>query len=270
MRGASRPSFAALREELSQTVTSAGAGDQTGDELFAVTELLDSSHGLRRALSDPGKPAAEKAAVTSALLSGKVSATTERLTARAAEQRWASPGDMTDALEQLGIGAKVIAAEYQGNLDDLEDDLFRFGRLVAGQPDLRTALTSPDLPDENKRDLLNALLTGKASATAVSLITQAVVHPRGRSIHAALDLCAKIAADRRQQLIATVHAPRELSEQQRGRLTQALRRSYGHGVQLNVVIDPAVVGGISVQIGDDLIDGSAATRLAGVRRNLAA
>ncbi len=86
---------------------------------------------------------------------------------------------------------------------------------------------------------------------------------------AALDLCAGIAARRREQLIAVVRSAVELSAAQRRRLAQALAQSYGHAIHLNVVLDPSVVGGISVQIGDELIDGTAASRLAAVRRKLA-
>src|ERR1700677_3977873 len=119
MRGASRASYATVREQL--------ASGANGDELFAVTGLLDAEHGLRRALSDPGKPAAEKAAVAHQLLRGKVSAATENLTAAATEQRWGSPSDLSDAVEELAIEATVAGAGKQ-QLDDLEDDLFRFGR----------------------------------------------------------------------------------------------------------------------------------------------
>ena len=82
-------------------------------------------------------------------------------------------------------------------------------------------------------------------------------------------MCASLAARRRQQLIAVVRTAVELSASQRRRLADALAASYGHPVHLNVVIDPSVVGGMSVQIGDELIDGTAATRLAAVRRKLA-
>jgi F-type H+-transporting ATPase subunit delta len=269
MRGASRPSFAALREQLSQTLQGQNAAT-IGDELFAVVGLLDVEHGLRRSLSDPGKPPAEKAAITGALLHGKIAPATEELVSKAAEERWASSSDMTDALEQLAVEALVYDAERQGTLDELEDELFRFARLVAAQPDLRAALASSGLPAQGKRDLLNALLQGKVTPVALSLIGQMVAHPRGRSLSAALDLCASIAAERRQRLVAVVHSAGPLSSGQQQRLAAALRNAYGHDVYLNVVIDPSVVGGLSIQIGDELIDGTAATRLAAVRRKLAA
>jgi F-type H+-transporting ATPase subunit delta len=270
VRGASRASFAELSERLAaENITSAATATRLADQLFAVVGLLDTEHGLRRALSDPGKPAAEKGAVAKTLLHGKVTQRAEALVAAAAEARWASSGDMTDAIEQLAIEVMVLAAEADDGLDELEDGLFRFGRVVAANPDLRAALADPSLPEQGKRELLGTLLDGKVTAVTLRLINQMVAHPRGRSLNAALDLCASIAARRREQLIAVVRSAVELSAAQRRRLAETLAATYGHRVHLNVVIDPSVVGGISVQIGDELIDGTVASRLVAVRRELA-
>jgi len=269
VRGASRASFAALSERLTaERFTSAAEASELGDELFAVTGLLDTEHGLRRALSDPAKPGAEKGAVTTELLHGRVTPRTEALVVAAAESRWASPGDLADAIEQLAIEAKVLGAQAEGVLDEVEDELFRFGRVVAGQPELRTALSGTWLPDERKRVLLGSLLDGKVTPVTLSLINQMVAHPRGRSLNAALDLCADIAARRREMLIAVVRSAVELSDSQRRRLAAALAAAYGHEVHLNVIVDPSVIGGMSVHIGDELIDGTTASRLATVRRKL--
>jgi F-type H+-transporting ATPase subunit delta len=270
MRGASRASLAALGDQLAaEDITSATVATRLGNELFSVVGLLDSEHGLRRALGDPGKPAAEKGAVAGALLHGKVTGRTEALVAAAVESHWARLGDMVDAIEELAVGALVLAADTDNSLDDLEDVLFRFSRVVSAQPDLRAALADPGLPEDRKHDLIGALLDGKVSAVALDLINQVIAHPRGRPLDVSLDLCAGIAARRREQLIAVVRCAVELSEAQRRRLAEALSESYGHKIHLNIVLDPSVVGGMSVQIGDELIDGTAASRLAEVRRKLA-
>jgi F-type H+-transporting ATPase subunit delta len=268
MRGASRASYAELRDRLGEVAVGPATSEQIGDQLFAVVRLLDSEHGLRRALADPTKPPAEKAGVTRRLLQGKVSEATEGLVADAAAAHWASPSDFADALEQLAIEALTMSAQYGGTLDDLEDDLFRFGRLVSAQTGLRAVLIGQTTPDA-KASLLANLLTDKVSGPSLSLITQVLTHPRGRSPQAVLDLAASIAARRREQLIAVVRVATELSAAQRRRLLETLTAAYGQGVHLNVVHDPAVIGGVSVQIGDELIDGSAASRLAEVRRRLA-
>jgi F-type H+-transporting ATPase subunit delta len=268
MRGASRASYAELRDRLAAVAVGPATSEQIGDQLFAVVRLLDSEHGLRRTLADATKPSGEKAAVTRRLLHGRVSEATEGLVADAAAARWASPGDFADAVEQLAIEALTLAAQYGGTLDDLEDDLFRFGRVVSAQTSLRQALIGSTSPAA-KGSLLASLLSDKISGPSLSLITQVVTHPRGRSPQAALDLAAGIAARRREQLVAVVRVAAELSAAQRERLLAVLTQTYGQGVHLNVVHDPTVIGGMSVKIGDELIDGTAASRLAEVRRRLA-
>jgi F-type H+-transporting ATPase subunit delta len=268
MRGASRASYAELRERLAAVLPGAPIAAQVGDELFAVTRLLDSEHGLRRALSDSTKPAEEKSALITRLLRGRVAQTTTDLVAEAAAASWATSSDLADAIEQLAIEALALATQFDGTLDDLEDDLFRFGRVVSGQPPLRYALTGP-AGEAAKQGLLQDLLATKVSAPSLSLITQLLTHPRGRSPQAALDLAASIAAHRREQLIAVVRVATELTPAQRERLARLLAAQHGTGIHLNVVHDPTVIGGMSVQIGDELIDGTAASRLAEVRRRLA-
>jgi F-type H+-transporting ATPase subunit delta len=240
-----------------------------GDELFSVLSLLDREHALRRALSDPSKPADEKGAIVIALLHGKVTPATEEIVAATVRARWASPSDMTDALERLAVEAFAIAAEEDQQLDDLEDELFRFGRVVAGEPDLRAALTEPTLPADRKRDLLNALLGGKVTPVALRLITEMSLYSRGRSLVTSLEMCTRIAAERRQRLIAVVRAAIEPTAPQRRRLADALAAIYGHEVYINVIIDPAVVGGMTIHVGDELIDASVVSRLVAVRRKLA-
>jgi F-type H+-transporting ATPase subunit delta len=268
MRGASRASYAALREQLNEVAVGPATSEQIGEQLFAVVRLLDSEHGLRRALADIGKPAAEKSDVARRLLHGRVSEATEGIVADAVASHWASASDLADALEQLAIEALTAAAQYGGTLDDLEDDLFRFGRVVSAQTGLRAALSGPTTSDA-KASLLANLLSAKVSGPSLSLITEVLTHPRGRSPQGVLDLAASIAARRREQLIAVVRVATELSAAQRQRLLATLTATYGQGIHLNLVHDPTVIGGMSVQIGDELIDGTAASRLADVRRKLA-
>ena len=176
---------------------------------------------------------------------------------------------MTDAVEQLAVEAYAVAAEEAGQLDDLEDELFRFGRVVAGEPELRAALGEPVLPDDRKRALLGALLDGKVTPVALRLITEMSLHPRGRSLVVSLEMCTRIVAERRQRLIAVVRTSAAITAEQRRRLADALAAIYGHEVYVNIVIDPTVMGGMTIQVGDELIDASVASRLAAVRRKLA-
>jgi len=269
MRGPSRASLAAARDRLTAALADPSGAAALGEELFAVTGLLDRELGVRRALTDVTSPVAARNDLARRLLEGRVSGTTLDLVVSMTSSHWAAPRDLADAAEELAVLATAAAAEDAGQLDDLEDELFRFGRIVGAQPDLRSALSDPLLPADRKRGLLDALLAGKVTPTAFRLITQAAVHPRGRSLDETMAEYARLAAAWRQRLIAVVRVATGLTESERGRLAAALSGTYGHDVHLNVVIDPGVVGGMSVQIGDEYIDGSIARRLADLRQRLA-
>jgi F-type H+-transporting ATPase subunit delta len=269
MRGMSRASLAEAEERLVPLTASSQAATELGDELLAVAGVLASQPVLRRALADPSRPAEARAGLATSVLAGKVSDEAASVVAAAAAARWSAPSDLTDAIEELAVQAIIAAAEHEGRLDDLEDELFRFGRIVASQPELRIALTNPFVSADAKRQLLGGLLAGKATPEAQRLITEAAVNPLGRSLDLSLEEYSRLAARRRERLVAEVHVAVPLSDAQRGRLAAALAITYGHQVHLNVVLDPRVTGGMSVRIGDELIDGSVATRLAEARRRLA-
>ncbi len=272
MRGASRGSLSAAKERLAAALAGKPAAEasEVGDQLLAVLGLLDREPALRRSLSDPSRERAARIGLARALLAGKISETTLDLVSGLVASRWSEPGDLTDANEQLAVLAIAEAADMEGLLDELEDELFRFGRIVAGIPDLRAALSNQFVPAEGRASLVRELVAGKVSEPALRLITQAAAHPRGRSLDGALESYAKLVAELRERLVAEVHVAVPLTDEQRGRLAAALVAAYGHDVHLNIVLDPGLIGGITVRVGDELIDGSVASRLGELRRNLAA
>ncbi len=270
MRGASRASLSEARDQLVTAVDRRGTAEVLSEELFAFVRLLDAQPSLRRALTDPTRPQAARSGLARGLLEGKVSPATLDLLGRLAGARWSEPGDLGTASEQLAVLAAAAAAGEAGQLDDVEDELFRFGQLVAANPQLRSALSSPVAPADLKRQLLDTLLDGKVTGTSLRLITQASVHPRGRSLDASLTEYARLVAEWRQRLIAVVRVAVPLSDRERDRLAAALAAAFGRGIHLDVLVDPGVLGGISVRIGDEFIDGSVASRLATLRRHLAA
>jgi F-type H+-transporting ATPase subunit delta len=141
---------------------------------------------------------------------------------------------------------------------------------VEGEPALRGALAGPGLPDDRKLGLVTALLEGKVTAATLTLVTELVLRPRGRSLEGGLAEYGKLVAQRRQRLVALVRTPTELSARQRTRLAGVLAAAYGHEVHLNIEIDPSTIGGLSIEIGDEIIDGTIAGRLDDVRRRLGA
>lgn len=270
MRGPSRGALAQARQRLGDAVTSAAVARTLGRELFAILGVLDEQAALRRALTDSSRRPQARAELARRLFGDQVSEATLGLFTSMIESRWSRAVDLSDAVEEIAVMAFAAAAERARHLDDLEDQLFRFGRVVMGAPELRTVLSNLTIPAQYKQQLLDTLLEGKVTADARELIGEAADHLRGRSVDLTLDHYAQWTAQWRQRLIAVARVAIPLTERQRERLIVALENAYGHEVHLDVIVDPRVEGGISVQIGDEFIDGSVASRLAALRRRLAA
>ena len=182
--------------------------------------------------------------------------------------RWSRARDLPDAIETLAVLAAMIGGEHAGKSDDVEDELFRFGRIIEARPELREALRSAALPDANKLSLIDALLSGRATATTMRLVSQIATHPRGRSPEDALADYGRVAARRGERSVARVTTAFPLSAAEITRLQGAIGGLYGHDVHLQIEIDESILGGVIVQVGDEVLDGSIAGRLADARRRI--
>jgi F-type H+-transporting ATPase subunit delta len=267
LRGASRESLAGLRDRLAPATKGTDPA-AVGEELFAVVSLLDSAVALRRALTDPARSGEDRAGLAETLLRDKVGPATLELVDAAVRSSWSRQRDLPDSLEYLGVLAEVQAAERDGQLDEVEDALFRFGRLVDSEGALLRALTDRAAPPDRRAGLVRTLLEGKAHPAAVRLVEHAVVAPRGLTLTRGLERYSKIAAGWRDRLVATVYTAIPLQAAEVDRLADVLAARYGHQLHVNVVVDPELLGGIRVELGDEVIDGSVAGRLADVRRQV--
>lgn len=270
MNGASREALSAARESL-DALTDNTSVDATklADELTSVTALLDREVSLRRVLTDPAQSGEAKAELAQRLLSGQVGGETVDLVSGMVRSRWSRSRDLVDAAEELANIADLTAVQKAGALDDVEDELFRFGRIVSSSPELRSALTDKAAKATAKGELLRSLLGGKAHATTERLVVRLVTQPRGRSLEAGLESLSKLAAARRNRMVAVVTSAVPLSDQQKQRLGAVLAKLYGRAMHLNLDVDPTVLGGITVQVGDEVINGSIAERLDEATRRLA-
>ena len=270
MQGASRATFAAGQERLEALLSSAGTDPAAlGEDLFSVTNLLAANPGLRRALTDPSRSGEAKAALVARLLGGKVGGPSVDVVSGLVRGRWSRAGDLTDAVEQLAVSAVLAGAERAGRLDAVEDELFRFSRIIAGDQGLRDAVSSRSEGVDRKSALVTTLLGGKAAPETVRLAVQAATAPRGLRTEYVLEGYVDAAAHRRQQLVAHVVAALPLDERQRARLAAALTAQYGRAIRLNIDIDPSVIGGIRVEVSGEVVDGTLSARLDDARRRLA-
>ncbi|MEV1078701.1 F0F1 ATP synthase subunit delta [Streptomyces sp. NPDC050211] len=270
MNGASREALAAARERLDALTdnTSVNAGS-LADELASLTALLHREVSLRRVLTDPAQSGEAKADLAQRLIGGQVSGEVADLLSGMVRSRWSQSRDLVDALEELANVADFTAAQKAGTLDDVEDELFRFGRIISSNTELRAALTNRSATTSAKSELLRSLLGGRSAATTERLVTRLVTVPRGRSLEAGLESLSKLAAERRDRMVAVVTSAVPLSDGQKRRLGDALAKLYGRPMHLNLDVDPEVLGGIRVQVGDEVINGSIADRIEDAGRRLA-
>ncbi len=265
MRGISAKSLA---EVLAAVAAAKGKVGDLGDELFGVVSTLDGAPALRRVLTDPSTEASAKVGLAKQVFDSKVSKQTFSVIEAAVGGRWASGRDLTDGLETAGVTAVITAADAAGELDALETELFEVGRLVRSDAELRQLVSDRAVPAEAKGSLLRTLLDGKVSTAALTLATQAGAARTG-SFEKVLASFGDVAAEHRSRLLAEVRVAYELSDADKTRLAKALAKKYGRDVHLNFIVDPSIIGGIAVSIGDEVVDGTMSTRLQEARRLLA-
>ncbi|MGB7818802.1 MAG: F0F1 ATP synthase subunit delta [Ornithinibacter sp.] len=268
MRGSSRGSAKEAQAHFDAALEQGVDGKSLSDELFAVTAVVDGSASLRRALADPSRDPEDRKGLARGLFSGKVAPSTADLVCEVTAQRWSRERDLSDTLESLAVQALLATAEREGRIDRVEDELFRFERIVAGDPGLRDTLASRNTDSAGKVRLVHGLLEGKAAPETTTLVEQAVRAPRGRRLADVLESYLALAALRRDELTALVTVASSLTAQQQARLSSVLEAHYGKAVTLQVVHDPRVMGGIRIQVGDDVIDGTVLRRLDEARRHV--
>lgn len=265
MEGPSRSAWNHALATLQQTLATAEPR-ALARELFAISESVDSTTHLRRALSDPSRDGVAKRELARRLYGGKVSPQALTVLESAVSHRWVTDRDLVDSLERLGIDAVLAAAEREGNLDRVENELFGFERLVSGDGGLHNALAAREVDGAAKATLIASLLESRALPDTVWLAQRPVLHPRGRRFSAAIWRQLKLAARRRERLTAIVTSAVDLDPTQRERLASALARIYGHPVFIDVAVDPAVLGGMHIRVGDEVLDGTMMRRLDEARR----
>ena len=268
MAGAVREALTRLRERVA--VLTAGEGSDTlHTDLAAVIGLLDREHRLRSALSDPGSAPETRQGIARSVLAGHIGRAALSVVEEVVASRWSRARQMLDELESVAARAAFARAEQDGRMDDVEERLFRFSRIVEGSPDLRRALDDRAVPAESKRQLARDLLGDAGDDVTLALVDLAVTSPRGRHVDEVLEEFVALAAESRQEVLADVTVATPLTPEQEERMAAALGRVYGRTVRLHVEVDPQVLGGARVAVGDEVIDGTVLHRLEEARRRLA-
>jgi F-type H+-transporting ATPase subunit delta len=266
--GSSRQSLVAARIALDAAVK--GVDAQTAStlsaELFFAADVLGSNISVRRALTDTSRDAAAKGMLIKDLLASKVGTAAVGLLTDLSALRWSGAKDLVQVIEQLAIEAEATAANISGELDRVENEMFVISNTISNSSELRKAFKSDA---QVAKAQLAAELLKNASSSTTKLVSQMVNAWRGRSIESAFADFQWALAARRNRVIALVRIAAPMSQAQHDRLESALNKQVGQPVRMNIEIDPAVLGGVSVKFADEMVDGSVSNRLAGAARALA-
>ncbi|MDQ2650189.1 MAG: ATP synthase F1 subunit delta [Actinomycetota bacterium] len=168
---------------------------------------------------------------------------------------------MSDDRSLAYASALLGVAQSEGNLAEVEDELFRFARTLDSNDELRTTLSDAALPVSRRQQIVEDLLGGRANPVTVALVSMVVGAGRSRDLTAIIDELVKLSATESNKELAEVRSAVPLTDEQKARLTEALNKATGKVIELKVIIDESVLGGLVAQIGDTVIDGSVKTRL---------
>jgi F-type H+-transporting ATPase subunit delta len=237
----------------------------TGEQLLAAALVVGGSHELRAALADGTAEAANRKGIVEALF-GSYTTSAQAVLSTLGTERWSSESDLVAGIEELGIRALALSAPKSVSLDD---ELFAFQTAVSSDAELELALGSKLAAAEGKVALVHDLLDGKASKQTVAILGALVAHPRGRRIGELIRYAANLVADVSGRSVAIVTVAAPLTAAQAKRLQGALTAQYGTDIQINEIVDPRIIGGMRVQVGDEVIDGTVSNRISDLRLRLA-
>ncbi|MEL4357886.1 MULTISPECIES: F0F1 ATP synthase subunit delta [unclassified Luteococcus] len=257
----------ARRSDLDNALADQSFDGATPGELFAVVDVLDSQSALKRALTDPATAAEARQQMAERLLEGKVGGQTIWIVKQAVAQRWNSGRGLADALERQAVRGQLRQAQDNGCLDEVTEQLLSFRKTVESSPELREALANRSTPLEARQQLVHRLLEGKAHGWVEALAARAA-GARERTFDLTVGKYLDEAAELRNRDVAKVTVARPMDEDQKNRLRSALSRIHGRDVDIQLTIDPSVMGGVRVELGNEIIEGTVADRLEQVHRQL--
>ncbi|HUO38793.1 MAG TPA: F0F1 ATP synthase subunit B/delta, partial [Mycobacterium sp.] len=272
MRSASRESMNRTVERFDEVAAGLDPEQlsRLADELASVVTLLMREPILTRHLADPADEHAPKLRMVDRLFGSRVDAPTVEVIKAASTGRWSQDSDLIDAIEHVARLALLVRADRENQIDEVEEQLFRFGRILDSQPRLATLLSDYTTPVQGRVDLLKDVLSHAEGVNPITaaLLTQTVELLRGGRADDAVRALAELVVARRGEVVAHVRAAAELSDAQHTRLTQVLSRIYSHPVSIQLQVDPELLGGLSIAVGDEVIDGTLASRLTAAKTRL--
>ena len=273
MKAASREAQEQVQGQVTELIRTSGdsvaAGAQIGTELFLVVDQLDRERALRVTIADPSLASSQREGIINDVFGAKVAEPTKQVLQGAAAAEWSSPRELREGLVNIGRFALLQAAQEQGQLEQVEDELFQLSVLLENEKQLTQLLSDRTATADRKRGLLASVIYGKVTMFTEALALQVI----GRPEHNPVDDLAAVAtqvAQMRGKTVARVTTAEELNDSQRETLAGKLQQIYGREIAIHSEVDPSLLGGMVVRVGDEVIDGSTRGKLARMRSDFAA
>ena len=265
MRSGSEAALAAVRDQWNALLFEKASGEiETARELFEVAVLLRENGSLISSLEDAARDEDSRAKLATDVFRGKVSDEVTEVVAGLSRARWSEDLDLARAIEALGVETLLAGAERNGALSKVEEQLYRNMRTLRNERRLRITLNDDTYDLQARKDLTRKIFADDDAHT-IELMVWAVERLERHTFASSLRKFIDAAAERGKHVVASVTSATPLTREQEERLTGILSRMYNKDITLHVAINPAIVGGLRVHVGDDIIDGTLASRVRSVR-----
>ena len=273
MKAASREAQAQVMDQLEQLIQNAdnsvAAAAQIGTELFLTVDQLDSERSLRVAVADTSLDAEQRSGIIKDVFGDKVAEPTLNILNAAAAAEWSNPREFRTGLVNLGRRALELGAQEQGQLEQVENELYQLSVLLEGEKELTQLLSDRTATPAQKRGLLASVIYGKVTMFTEALALQVIGRPEHNPVDDLAEL-AKGVAELRGKTVARVRAAEALNDTQRDALANKLEQIYGREMAIHTEVDPSLLGGMVIRVGDEVIDGSTRGKISRLRTDLAA
>ena len=273
MKAASREAQSHVTEQLDELVRSAdnavATAAQVGTELFLVVDQLDTERALRVAVADASLDASQREGIMREVFGGKVAEPTLNILTAAAKEEWSTPREFRTGLINLGRRALELGAKEQGQLEQVEEELYQLSILLEDEKELTQLLSDRTATPAQKRGLLASVIYGKVTMFTEALALQVIGRPNRNPVDDLASLAGGV-AEMRGKAVARVASAEALSDAQRTALAGKLEQIYGREMAIHSEVDPSLLGGMVVRVGDEVIDGSTRGKLNRLRTDMAA
>ena len=267
MASSTRQAMAAAKDALEAHL--ADASLKFAEELFTIGAAVSSSTHLRSILSDPSGEEKAKAGALQAVFGKNLSSTAVGFAGKLSGMRWSKGSDLAAAFSKLAVTSVAAMVSKSAKLSDLEQEVFALRQVIDSDRELQQALSSRQASVDSKLALIDRITKATFSNEAQLLAHYAVVDSTNSKVSQVLEGYSKQLAEYAKRLVATVTVAAPLSATQLKKLEELLAKNYGTQLNLNVEIDPSIVGGVKVTVSGEIIDGSVASRLNQAKLQLA-